>query len=353
MSGCSGGSCPSGSCDPGERLPPGMLSCYSIDDTADGVLIWLEIDRDNNIPALSEASLEILSGFRKIYDGRIFGAVFGDAELKPLYSDVFAHGADTLYHIKNNKLTKFHSGAYSEAIADLCDRLRVSMVLMAATSKGRELAPRTAALLGTGLTADCTKISVENNRLIMTRPAFGGNLMAEVQCDTYPQMATVRPGTFRKGFREDGRKGTVIYRQYSGDSFKEILSLDTVRGDDTDISKSKILISLGNGVKSREAVDIAESVATKLNGTVSCSRALVDKGWLPQSRQVGQSGRTVSPEVYIAFGISGSIQHKAGMASAKKIISVNIDPDAPIHEISDISIIGDALSVLRELDRSL
>jgi electron transfer flavoprotein alpha subunit len=349
MSGCSDGSCGDGK----ERLPPGMLSQYDLDlSTAEGVLVWLEVIRDPE-PRFGPGSLEILGKVRSICDGRIFGIVFGDAEIKPLYGTAFSCGVDTLYHIKDKRLAQFHPEAYCEAAAELAERIVPAAILMSATPRGREFAPRLAAALGAGLTADCTELSADGRTILMTRPAFGGNLIATIVCGGFPQMATVRPGAFPPPVAEKERKGTVIYRQYSGSAFKDVISSEPVESESTDITKAKILISLGNGIRDRSTAELAESVASKLGGAVSCSRALVDRGWFPQSRQVGQSGKIISPDVYIAFGISGSIQHKAGIFGAKRIIAVNTDPDAPIREIADVFIVGDAHSVLKELDGCL
>ena len=209
----------------------------------------------------------------------------------------------------------------------------------------------TAALLKTGLTADCTELSMEDGKLTMTRPAFGGDLLATITCDRHPQMATVRPGIFSPKEPEIGRSGTVISRPFNPRYSKEIISDEPVPAD-YDISDAKILISLGNGIRDRTVIDIAEKVAKRIGAMVSCSRALVDKGWFDRSRQVGQSGRAVSPDLYIAFGISGSSQHMAGVR-AKRIISVNSDAEAPINALSDKCIIGDATEMLRSMLESL
>jgi electron transfer flavoprotein alpha subunit len=331
-----------------------MLSQYDLDQsTAEGILIWMEVVRDGPSVRVHESSLEILGKARSIYDGRIFGAIFGDIELKPLYDIIFASGADTLYHIKDKRLIKFHPEAYCEALKELSERIVPATILMGATPRGRELAPRLASALNAGLTADCTELDLDGRTVRMTRPAFGGNLLATIVCDGFPQMATVRPGTFPVPKTDVTRKGTVIYRQYPGDSFKDIISSVAVEASDSEITKANILISLGGGVKNKDAVEIAESLAGKIGAMVSCSRVLVDKGWLPQSRQVGQSGRTVTPDIYIAFGISGSIQHKAGIMTAKRIIAINKDPDAPIREIADEFIVGDAYSILKQMNDSL
>ena len=175
--------------------------------------------------------------------------------------------------------------------------------------------------------------------------------MADIRYVGYPQIATVRPGAFGKPERED-RKGTAIYWQYQGDSVKNIVSDERVDADHG-IEDARVLIALGDGIRDRGLIDVAESVARKMGGAVCCSRALVEKGWMPRSRQVGMSGRIVSPDLYIAFGISGAVQHRVGMAGARRIIAVNSDPDAPIHGFADLSLLTDAGEVLRSLDSAL
>jgi electron transfer flavoprotein alpha subunit len=330
-----------------------MLEAFDLGSpAADGALVWLEVTGGPE-PEISQSSLEVLGKAAELGAGRVFGMMFGGSALRPLYGEAFSRGADTVYHIRDGRLSAFHPEAYCEAARDLAERIRPSVILMGATPRGRELAPRLASALSAGLTADCTGLRMEGGSLVMTRPAFGGDLIADIVCEGRPQMATVRPGVFPAPPPAPGRKGTAICRGYGGSSLKDIAHSAPVPPDGGDISRAKVLVSLGRGAASREALEAAESVAARLGGMVSCSRALVDRGLLPQSRQVGQSGRSVRPDVYLAFGISGSVQHKAGMRLAKRVIAVNKDPDAPIRDDADLFIEGDALSVLRELDKAL
>lgn len=356
MSDCSGGSCSTcsscGSDDP-DRLPPGMLAVYNLNQsTADGVLVWVETVGEGDSTGIADVSAELLGAARSLSDGRVFAVVFGGAEVKALYPRLFGYGVDTLYHVRERDLETYRPEEYSACIVSLIKRIEPATVLIGATSRGRELAPRIASELGTGLTADCTGLAADGRRLVMTRPAFGGNLMADIECVRFPQMATVRPGTFPMPEEKEG-SGTAIYWQFKGGMGKEILSEERVVESGEDIRDARILISLGDGIRDRSLIDVAESVARKVGGIVSCSRSLVEKGWMPRSRQVGMSGRTVSPDVYIAFGISGAVQHRVGMASARKVIAVNSDPEAPIHHYADLSLIADAGEILREMDRAL
>ena len=356
MSDCSGGSCSScsscGSDDP-DRLPPGMLSVYNLNQsTADGILVWIETEGEGDGLRIKDVSAELLGAARTLSDGRVFGVVFGGAEVKALYPRIFGCGVDTLYHVREKELETYRPEEYSSCIVSLIKRIEPATVLIGATSRGRELAPRIASELGTGLTADCTSLTADGRRIVMTRPAFGGNLMADIECLRFPQMASVRPGTFPIPEEREGT-GTAIYWQHRAVPGKEIISEERVIDTGSDIRDARILIALGDGIRDRSLIDVAESVATKVGGMVCCSRSLVEKGWMPRSRQVGMSGRTVAPDLYIAFGISGAVQHRAGMSSSGRVIAVNNDPDAPIHRYADLSLIADAGDILREMDRSL
>jgi len=350
-------SCASGTCslEKKDGLPPGMLEQYRLSQSrADGTLIWLEVQRDAaGTPRLAEVSREILGHVKAMDDSRVYGVVFGHNELKPLYGEIFSLGVETLYEVHDRRLIPFQPEAYAESIAQIAVRVEPAAILLGATPRGRELGPRVAALLDTGLTADCTGLAVEGRILRMTRPAFGGNLLATIECTGFPQMATIRPGTFPLPAPQPDAEGTVIYWQYCGNSFKDIVASRPVTvGADQDITKAKVLVALGAGVK-RSSIPIAESVARKLGGTVACSRKLVELGWFPASRQVGQSGKNVAPDIYLAFGISGSVQHLAGITAAKRIIAVNRDPGAQIGEVTDELIVGDADAILAELDKTL
>ncbi|MCQ2084840.1 MAG: electron transfer flavoprotein subunit alpha/FixB family protein, partial [archaeon] len=309
-------SCSDGSCSGNEKggLPPGMLQRYKLStDRSDGFLVWIETEADDegNL-RICDHCKELLGKVRQMDGGnsRIWGVIFGHLELKPLYREIYSYGVETLYEVHDRKLSIFHPEAYADCIAQVAVRTEPAVILFGATPRGREIAPRVAAKLDAGLTADCTDLALDERTLLMTRPAFGGNVMATIQCTTFPQIATIRPGVFPVPEPMQGRRGTVIYWQNNCDTLKDIILSEKENGSGEDITKSRILISLGAGVR-KESIPIAESVARKLGGTVSCSRKLVEKGWFNQSRQVGQSGHTVSPDIYLAFGISGAIQHLA------------------------------------------
>ena len=350
---CGSGSCSTGGCsDDKDRLPPGMLSVYDLNQqTGLGTLIWAETHEKDGEISIEPAVLEILGRTKEISDDRIFAMITGSADIKPLYKILFEHGVDTLYHIRSREMETYSPEAYAEALADLSVRVNPMSVIVPGTVRGREVAPLTAAMLKTGLTADCTALSMEDGKLAMTRPAFGGDLMATITCDKHPQMATVRPGIFKAKDPIPGKTGTVISRPFTPKLMKKIIEESSV-SEGYDISDAKILLSLGNGIRDEEVIGLAEEIAQKIGAKVSCSRALVEKGWFDHSRQVGQSGRAVSPDLYIAAGISGSSQHMAGVR-AKRIVAINNDPDAPINAFADKCIVGDATEILRSVYRSL
>ncbi len=353
MSGCEGGSC--STCDSGnpDRLPPGMLRRYDINQsTADGTLVVIETVGKGDDVKVSEASAGLLAKAREMTEGRLFAVVFGGLEVKPLYPEIFGYGVDTLYHVRDQRLETYIPEAYSECLAAVVDRIEPAAVLFNASQYGREVAPRLAASLGVGLTADCTGLSADGRKLIATRPAFGGTLMADIEYIGFPQIATVRPGAFPAPERKEGQ-GTAIYWQYTGDSVPDGFRDSPVENGGDDIGDARIVISLGDGIRDRSVIEVAERVCGKMGAALCCSRALVEKGWMPRSRQVGMSGRIVNPDLYIAFGISGAVQHRVGMNGAKRIIAVNDDPDAPIHGFADVSLLADAGEVLRSLEKSL
>ncbi len=353
---CSDGSCSSGSCSDGtcgsDRLPPGMLKIYDLDqETSDGILVFIELIEKDGKLALHPSVRSVLGHARKITDGRLFGAMFASADGRELYDEIYSFGVDSLYHMRNPAVTNYQPGIFSKALIDLVVRINPAAMLFSATHVGRELAPLVSAGLNVGLTADCTVIESKGRDLIMKRPALGGNIIATIVSDKYPNMATVRPGVLPEPVPETGRKGSAIAWPYKCTESHEIIETKTPEKGH-DIANSKILISLGNGIRNRDSVDYAYYIADKIGASVSCSRAIVDRGWMPLASQVGQSGRTVSPEIYIAFGISGSVQHMAGIRS-ERIVSINKDKTAPINSHSEKVLIGDADEILRRWKISL
>jgi electron transfer flavoprotein alpha subunit len=273
-----------------------------------------------------------------------------------LADELIAYGADEVLLMDDDRLNDFNDHVYGEAIIDLIGEYKPEIVLVGATSKGRSLAPHISSALKTGLTADCTAlgIDIESKLLVQTRPAFGGNLMAEIICpNNRPQMATVRPKVFKPLEPDYNRKGkiTKIKKQPAEGLVKLVRNIDNAEG--LTLSDAEIIVSVGRGMGSAKNIRLAKELADVLGGALGSSRPVVDMGWMPYSQQVGQTGKTVAPKIYIACGISGAIQHLAGLADIDTIIAVNQDPDAPIFKVADYGIVGDVNEILPALIEKL
>lgn len=272
--------------------------------------------------------------------------------------ELIAHGADLVLCADAPELAQYTTEPYTQAIAQVINEQKPSILLIGATTMGRDLGPRLSARIGTGLTADCTSLDISEDRdLLMTRPAFGGNLMATIVCKEHrPQMSTVRPGVMLKHAPDAARKGVVeqIKIRFDASKFKVKIK-ETIKEtrELIDITEAKILISGGRGVGSTDGFQKLQNLATAINAEVSSSRAMVDAGLIPHERQVGQTGKTVRPDVYFAFGISGAIQHVAGMESSDYIIAVNKDKYAPIFQVADLGIVGDLHQIVPLLTERL
>ena len=265
-----------------------------------------------------------------------------------LAKTLIEYGADKVVVVDQARLEVYDTEAYTQVFKAIIDAKKPEIVLFGATTLGRDLAPRVSSRMATGLTADCTKleISEEAKGLEMTRPAFGGNLMATIVCpDHRPQMSTVRPGVMQKAPRVEGREGEVENFSVSLDTSKmkvKVVQIVKETANKVDISEAKILVSGGRGIGSAENFAALEAVAKEIGATVSASRAAVDAGYIDHDRQVGQTGKTVRPDIYFACGISGAIQHVAGMEESEYIVAINKDKDAPIFNVADLGIVGDA-----------
>ena len=305
---------------------------------------------------LQKVSLELLGEGRKIADKlgvKLTALLLGD-NIKGLADILGRHGADEVLVAENELLKHYTTDGYTNVICDLANERKPGILFIGATFIGRDLGPRVAARLSTGLTADCTvlDVDVEKADLLATRPAFGGNLMATIACpDHRPQMATVRPGVFSKLSDED-RNFTVEEVEVKiadSDIRTKIVEIVKEAKDIVDISEANFIVSGGRGVGSKENFAILEELAEALGGTVAGSRAAVENGWIERDYQVGQTGKTVRPTIYIACGISGAIQHVAGMQDSDLIIAINKDASAPIMQTADYAIVGDLLKVVPEM----
>ena len=285
-------------------------------------------------------------------------AVLIGSDVKGLVDVLAEYGADKVIVVDDPELKEYRTEPYAHALASVINEFKPDIMLVGATAIGRDLGPRVSARVHTGLTADCTQLDIgdfpmvavpgkeqKHNQLLMTRPAFGGNTIATIACpDFRPQMATVRPGVMQKAERVPGAKAEVIEFNpgFTPDNkYVEILEVVKAVSDVADIMDAKILVSGGRGVGSPENFKMLEDLAEVLGGTVSCSRAVVDSGWKPRDLQVGQTGKTVRPQVYFAIGISGAIQHVAGMEESDIIVAINKDENAPIFDVADYGIVGD------------
>ena len=270
--------------------------------------------------------------------------------------ECIAYGADTVLRVDAPELATYVTEPYAQAIYQIIRDNKPSIVLIGATTIGRDLGPRLSARVETGLTADCTGLEVSEERdLLMTRPAFGGNLMATIICKEHrPQMSTVRPGVMRMGQRDENRKGTIEDVKINFDKFR-VRVLETVKQTKNlvDITEAHVLISGGRGVGNAEGFDMLRAMANTIGAEVSASRAMVDAGVLGHERQVGQTGKTVRPDLYFAMGISGAIQHLAGMEESEYIIAINKDKFAPIFNVADLGIVGDVRKIVPLLTEKL
>ena len=297
-------------------------------------------------------------------------AVLIGSDVKGLADELAAYGADKVIVVDDPELKDYRTEPYTHALSSVIEKYKPEIVLVGATAIGRDLGPKVSARVKTGLTADCTVLEIgdfplnplpnqeqKHNQLLMTRPAFGGNTIATIACpNTRPQMATVRPGVMQKREKIEGAKAVV--EEFNpgftpNNQYVEILKVVKAVNDVADIMDAKILVSGGRGVGSAENFKLLEDLAEVLGGTVSCSRAVVDSGWKPRDLQVGQTGKTVRPNVYFAIGISGAIQHVAGMEESDIIIAINKDETAPIFDVADYGIVGDLNKILPQLTASL
>lgn len=309
---------------------------------------------------IQNVGLELLSKARELADAlneKVYAMLLGH-DLTTQAQECIAYGADTVLRVDAPELATYITEPYAQAIYQIIRDNKPSIVLIGATTIGRDLGPRLSARIETGLTADCTGLEISEDRdLLMTRPAFGGNLMATIVCKEHrPQMSTVRPGVMRMGQRDESRKGTIEDVKINFDNSKfRVRVLETVKQTKNlvDITEAHVLISGGRGVGNAEGFDMLRAMANTIGAEVSASRAMVDAGVLGHERQVGQTGKTVRPDLYFAMGISGAIQHLAGMEESEYIIAINKDKFAPIFNVADLGIVGDVRKIVPLLTERL
>jgi electron transfer flavoprotein alpha subunit len=321
-----------------------------------GVFVWAECEEKSGALRPRRVVHELLTHGRRLADRLsqpLAAVVLGDGRLAGL-ERLCHQGADRVICCRHDLLGGYSTDGFTTALSAVVAKEKPAVLLFGATPNGRDLAPRVAARLRLGLTADCTGLAIDEQRqLVQTRPAFGGNIMASIVTPyTRPQCATVRPNVFTAA-EPDSRRPAAI------EEFPVTLSKASIRTKVVEtipaaesgekIEEARILVAAGRGCGEPSNLDLVRSLALRLGGTVAGSRAIVELGWVPHTLQVGQSGTTVGPDLYVAVGISGAIQHIVGMSSSKKIIAINKDPDAPIFKIADLGVVGDAMAILPKL----
>lgn len=346
---------------------------------ADYKNVWVFAEQRHG--KLMNVALELVGEGRKLSreiseDTKVCAILVGD-KVEALKDELYAYGADCVYLLEDPLLKEYTTDGYAKAMTDAINEYKPEIVLFGATHIGRDLAPRVAARLNTGLTADCTRLDInvakymdyleanttanlkgldredQSKGLKQTRPAFGGNLMATIVTpNTRPQMATVRPGVMAKREKEEGATGELIRANVKiapEDINVEVLEVVKAAKEIVSLTDAKIICSGGRGLGGPEGFKLIEEFAKTVGGVVGASRAAVDAGWIDQSHQVGQTGTTVKPEIYFACGISGAIQHQAGMQTSKIIVAINKDPECPMMKLADYAIEGDLKKVIPEI----
>jgi electron transfer flavoprotein alpha subunit len=306
---------------------------------------------------IAPVSFELLGAGRKLAEqlGVSLSAVLMGADLGDRASELIAHGADKVYLVDDPALEHFTDEPYSKVLSGLIKEHKPEIVLAGATAIGRSFIPQVASALATGLTADCTGLAVrdEDRTLLQTRPAFGGNIMATIECPhTRPQMATVRPRVMKANEYDADRKGEIITVTPDADSLSSRVRVKRTVAEEqeqTNICEKDIIVAGGRGLNDEKGFALMRELADTLGGAVGASRAAVDSKWISYAHQVGQTGKTVCPKVYIACGISGAIQHIVGMQSSDMIVAINKDPEAPIFDVATVGVVGDLFEIVPQL----
>lgn len=319
--------------------------------------VWVFAEQRNG--EVQKVALELLGNGREIANklGVELTAVLLGDKIENQAKELLAYGADKVIYVEDENLARYATEPYTKTICELVNERKPEIIFIGATNVGRDLGPRLSARLATGLTADCTGLDIqeETGHLLMTRPAFGGNLMATIICtDHRPQMSTVRPGVFDKLAKDDSRIDESKIEKLTANLTENELRVKVLEAvkelkEVADISEAEVIVSGGRGVGSKENFDMLQELADALGGTVAGSRAAIDNGWIDHALQVGQTGKTVRPKIYVACGISGAIQHLAGMQDSDYIIAVNKDSGAAIMKVADLGLVGDLNKIVPEL----
>jgi electron transfer flavoprotein alpha subunit len=304
--------------------------------------------------ALRNVSLEAIAAARTISpEGRITAALFGP-EAEGYASTLIHHGADHVLIVPNEELKQYTTSAYRQALLELINQLQPEVVLMGHTALGKDLSPRLAARLGAGLVSDVTAVEKEGDRLILTRPIYAGKAFEQKQINTNLKLITIRPNNITALPKEESRTGEIEHRSISiTDLHTVIKDVVTKTAGSVDLAEARIIVSGGRGVKSADGFKILYELADVLGAAVGASRGACDAGYCDYALQIGQTGKVVTPDLYIACGISGAIQHVAGMSNSKVIVAINKDPEAEIFKVADYGIVGDLFEVVPKLTEEL
>lgn len=322
-----------------------------------GILIYVEITREGvPAPVVFELADKARELSEKLDNCEVNGLLI--TSKFELCEEMKQTPFDKVFVVKDERLKDYSTEYYSKIAIDVINEVQPQIVLIGATTQGRDLAPRISSALNTGLTADCTSLDInEKGILAATRPTFGGSLMATILCKNLPQMATVRPKVLKKSENPILKNTEYIEVSPNIENVQKRVELvefiKNVQSTGKRIDEAEVIVSGGKGLKSPEGFKMLEELAKLLGGSVGASRAVVDAGWADHSIQVGQTGKTVTPKIYIACGISGAVQHVVGMSSSDKIIAINKDPNAPIFKVADTGIVGDVFEIIPELINSL
>lgn len=329
--------------------------------------IWVYVEQCDK--KITDSTLGLLAKGRNLSDkiNAPLSAVLIGHDVRSLADELIYHGSDRVYLVEHEPLQHYRTQPYAKVMTDLIKKKKPEIVLFTASTTGRDLAPRIAARIETGLTADCTDLDIgtyedrvgkkiHENILYQIRPAFGGDVLATIVTPKHrPQMATVRPGTFEPSVRDLKRRGKIVVCRVElqrEENTTEIL--ETIRKKtETTLKDAKIIVSGGGGVGGPHGFDLLRELADVLGAQVGATRAAVDAGWISYRHQIGQTGQTVRPDIYIACGISGAVQHLVGMKNARTIIAINKDPKAPIFSVADYGIVGDLFELIPRLIEKL
>jgi electron transfer flavoprotein alpha subunit len=311
----------------------------------------------------AEVAWELVGAARNLaekLETPVLGFVLGKG-IEPVAKEAIAYGCDIVYTMDDPVLQKYLPKVYGRALFHLCDQVKPEILLLGATPLGRDLSGVVATQIGTGLTADCTRLDIDPQEglLLMTRPTFGGNIMATIFCRNHrPQISTVRPRVMKSSKKDPGRRGEIRPLEFEAPetaALPRILDFipTAIAEGEVDITRAPVLVVVGKGACDARHVPMLEELARLLGGTMACSRPVAETGLLPYIRQVGQTGKTVAPRVYIGVAVSGAVQHLAGMQGSEKIIAVNTDPNAPLVQMADYALIGDYLEIVPKLIKGI